>query len=73
MLAGFVGVHGAMADQGLHCPLWRDHSGSGEELVDGRAEVCDLGGFKAPVVQIRLSHALFQPLGRNEPLQHNLN
>lgn len=35
VLAGFVGVHGAVADRRLWRPLWLDHAGAGEELVDG--------------------------------------
>lgn len=35
VLAGLVGVHGAMAyGYGLHCPLWLNDAGAGEELVD---------------------------------------
>lgn len=34
VLAGFVGVHRAVAGWRLHCPLWLDDSGAGEELVD---------------------------------------
>lgn len=63
VLAGFVGVHGAVADGRLHCPLWLDYAGAGKKLVDGRAEVCDLGRLQRPVVQLCLSHALSQPLG----------
>ena len=58
VLAGFVGVHGAMTNRRLHCPLWLDYTGAGKELVDGRAEVRDLGGFQGPIVQLRLSHTL---------------
>lgn len=35
VLAGFVGVHGAMANRRLHCPLWLDYTGAGKKLVDG--------------------------------------
>lgn len=58
VLAGFVGVHGGMANRRLHCPLWLDYTSAGKKLVDGRAEVCDLGGFQGPIVQLRLSHTL---------------
>lgn len=58
VLAGFVGVHGAMTNRRLHRPLWLDYAGAGKKLVDGRAEVCDLGGFQGPIVQLRLSHTL---------------
>lgn len=34
VLVGFARMHGAMADRRLHCPLRRDDSGAGEELVD---------------------------------------
>lgn len=64
VLAGFVGVHGAMAGWRLHCPLWLDDSGPGEELVDRRAEICDLCGLQGPVIQLRLSHTLPQTLER---------
>ena len=43
VLAGFVGVHGAVTNRRLHCPLWLDDSSAGKELVDGGAEVCNLG------------------------------
>lgn len=57
MLAGFVGVHGAVTHRTLYRPLLLDDAGASKELVDGRAEVRDLGGFKAPIVQLSLSHA----------------
>lgn len=34
VLAGFVGVHGAMTNRRLHCPLWLDYTGAGKKLVD---------------------------------------
>lgn len=58
VLAGFVGVHGAMTNRRLHRPLWLDYTGAGKKLVDGWAEVCDLGRFQGPIVQLRLSHTL---------------
>ncbi len=58
VLAGFVGMHGAMTNRGLHCPLWLDYTSAGKKLIDGRAEVCDLGGFQGPIVQLCLSHTL---------------
>lgn len=35
VLTGFVGVHGAMTNRGLHCPLWLYDTGAGKKLVDG--------------------------------------
>lgn len=35
VLAGFVGVHGAVTNRRLHCPLWLDYTCAGEKLVDG--------------------------------------
>lgn len=35
VLAGFVGVHGAMTNRGLYCSQWRDYACAGKELVDG--------------------------------------
>lgn len=64
VLAGFVGVHGAMTNRRLHCPLWLDYTGAGKKLIDGRAKVGDLGGLQGPVVQLRLSHTLPQSLER---------
>lgn len=37
VLAGLVGVHGAVTDGGLYRPQWRDYASAGKELVDGRA------------------------------------
>lgn len=35
VLAGFVGVHGAMTNRRLYCSQWRDDACAGKELVDG--------------------------------------
>lgn len=35
VLAGFVGVHGAMTNRRLYCSQWRDYACAGKELVDG--------------------------------------
>lgn len=70
MLAGLVGVHGAMAygyGRRLHCPLWLNDTSAGEKLVDRRAEVSDLGGLQGPVVQLCLSHALLQSCTGSDP------
>lgn len=58
VLAGFVGVHGAMTNRRLHCPLWLDYTGAGKKLVDRRAEVSNLSGFQGPIVQLGLSHTV---------------
>lgn len=50
VLAGFVGVHGAMANRRLHRPLLLDDASAGKKLVNGRAKVGDLGGLQGPVV-----------------------
>lgn len=53
-----------MADGWLHCPLWLDDSGAGEELVNGGAQVRDLSGLQGPVVKLCLSHAFLEALER---------
>lgn len=35
VLAGFVGMHGAMTNRRLYCSQWRDYACAGKELVDG--------------------------------------
>lgn len=58
VLAGFVGVHGAVTNRRLYCSQWRDYTCAGKELVDGRAQVCDLSGLQGPIVQFCLSHTI---------------
>lgn len=38
----------------------------GEELVDGRTQICHLSGVQCPVVEFGLSHALLQTLKRGK-------
>lgn len=58
VLAGFVGVHGAVTNRRLYCSQWRDYACAGKELFDGRAQVYNLSGLQGPIVEFRLFHTI---------------